>query len=100
MLSVVSNLAHQKPLDKLWLWLLFGVNEKLLSQHISGPITKYKLLYVSNWVAGLGLGLGVRDRERARHCLLVFDLAKVRDHLHRRATHFITNSILGMAPLV
>ena len=28
--------------------LLFGVNEKLLTQHISGPVTKYKLLYVSN----------------------------------------------------
>ena len=28
--------------------LLFGVNEKLLIQHISGPVTKYKLLYVSN----------------------------------------------------
>ena len=26
----------------------FGVNEKLLSQHISGPVTNYKLLYVSN----------------------------------------------------
>ena len=23
---------------------LFGVNEKLLTQHISGPVTKYKLL--------------------------------------------------------
>ena len=30
------------------LWLLFGVNEKLLTQHILGPVTKYKLLYVSN----------------------------------------------------
>ena len=27
------------------LGLLFGVNEKLLTQHISGPVTKYKLLY-------------------------------------------------------
>ena len=27
---------------------MFGVNEKLLTQHISGPVTKYKLLYVSN----------------------------------------------------
>ena len=25
-------------------WLLFGVNEKLLTQHILGPVTKYKLL--------------------------------------------------------
>ena len=25
-------------------WSLFGVNEKLLTQHISGPVTKYKLL--------------------------------------------------------
>ena len=24
--------------------LLLGVNEKLLTQHISGPVTKYKLL--------------------------------------------------------
>ena len=28
--------------------LLFGVNEKLLTQHISGLLTRYKLLYVSN----------------------------------------------------
>ena len=28
--------------------LLFGVNEKLLTQHISGLLTQYKLLYVSN----------------------------------------------------
>ena len=27
---------------------LFGVNEKLLTQHISGPVTKYELLYVNN----------------------------------------------------
>ena len=38
--------------------LLFGVNEKLLTQHISGPITKYKLFYVSN-------------QGRARHCHLL-----------------------------
>ena len=30
------------------LGLLFGVNEKLLTQHISGLLIKYKLLYVSN----------------------------------------------------
>ena len=28
--------------------LLVGVNEKMLTQHISGLVTKYKLLYVSN----------------------------------------------------
>ena len=28
--------------------MYFGVNEKLLTQHISVPVTKYKLLYVSN----------------------------------------------------
>ena len=28
--------------------LLFGVNEKLLTQHISGLVTKYKQLDVSN----------------------------------------------------
>ena len=44
-------------------WLLFGVNEELLTQHISGLATKYKLLYVSNQV-GQGLGLGLRIRAR------------------------------------
>ena len=29
-------------------WLLFGFNEKLLTQHIMGPATKHKLLEVSN----------------------------------------------------
>ena len=40
--------------------LLFGVNDKLLTQHILGPVTvtKYKLLYVSK----PGLGLRVRAR--------------------------------------
>ena len=44
--------------------LLLGVNEKLLTQHISGLVTKYKLLYVSNqaWV---------RVWARARHCHLL-----------------------------
>ena len=27
---------------------VFGVNEKWLTQHISGLLTRYKLLYVSN----------------------------------------------------
>ena len=40
--------------------------KKLLTQHISGPVTKYMLLYVSNrgrvgQGLRLGLGLGVRD---------------------------------------
>ena len=47
-------------------WLLFGVNKKLLTQHIWELVTKYKLLLVNNWV-GQGLGLGVR----ARHCYLL-----------------------------
>ena len=47
--------------------LLFGVNEKLLTQHISG-LTKYKLLYVSNQGR---LGLGLRVKARARHCHLL-----------------------------
>ena len=42
--------------------LLFGVNEKLLTQHISGPVTKYKLSYVSN----KGVGQGARVRARAK----------------------------------
>ena len=29
--------------------LLFGVNEKLLTQHISGPIAKYNLLPATSW---------------------------------------------------
>ena len=44
--------------------LLFGVNEKLLTQHISGLLTKYKLLYVSNQ-GRLGLGLGLRVKARS-----------------------------------
>ena len=43
--------------------LLFGVNEKLLTQHISGPVTKYKLLYVSNQGRARAR---VRARARAR----------------------------------
>ena len=42
--------------------LLFGVNEKLLTQHISGLVNKYKLLYVSNQG---------RAGARARHCHLL-----------------------------
>ena len=41
--------------------LLFGVNEKLLTQHISGPVTKYELLYVSNQSRA-----GARIRTRAK----------------------------------
>ena len=50
--------------------------EKMLTQLISGHVTKYKLLYVSNqgragsrvWARAK---LGVRDRARARHCHLL-----------------------------
>ena len=49
------------------IWLLFGVNEILLSQHISGLVTKYKLFYVSSQGRlGLGLGLGLRVRARGQ----------------------------------
>ena len=46
-------------------WLLLGVNKKLLTQHISAPVTRYKLLYVSNQGTARarawdGLGLRVR----------------------------------------
>ena len=41
----------------------FGVNEKLLTQHISGPVTKYKLLYVSNQGRAWA-------RVRARHIVI------------------------------
>ena len=52
--------------------LLFGVNEKLLTRHISGHVTKYKLLYVSNQGrAGARAWAGVRDRNRDRHCHLL-----------------------------
>ena len=43
---------------------LFGVNEKLLTQHISGPVTKYKLLSSTRVGQGLGLGLGLRVSAR------------------------------------
>ena len=44
--------------------LLFGVNEKLLTQHILGPVTKYKLCKSATRVGqglgpGVGLGLGL-----------------------------------------
>ena len=55
--------------------LLFGVNEKWLTQHILGPVTKYKLA-----TRGRALSVG---RVRAR-TLSFADLAKFRDHLHRR----------------
>ena len=49
---------------------LFGVNETLLTQHILGLVTKYKLMYVSNQGKA-----GARDlawvRARAKHCHLL-----------------------------
>ena len=39
--------------------LLFGVNEKLLTQHISGPIAKYNLLPATRVGQRLGQGLGL-----------------------------------------
>ena len=49
----------------MFVWLLFGVNEKLLTQHISGPITKYRLLYVSNQ-GRAGARAWTRVRARAK----------------------------------
>ena len=46
-------------------WLLFGVNEKLLTQHLSGLLTKYKLLYVSNQ-GRAGARAWARVRARAK----------------------------------
>ena len=50
--NTVSNflLLYKSPftLGLLFFRLLFGVNEKLLAQHILGLVTKCKLLYVSN----------------------------------------------------
>ena len=47
--------------------LLFGVNEKLLTQHISGLVTKYKLLYVSNQgKAGTRAWVRARAKGKAR----------------------------------
>ena len=45
--------------------LLFGVNEKLLTQHISGLLTKYKLLYGSNQ-GRVGARAWARVRARAK----------------------------------
>ena len=45
--------------------LLFGVNEKLLAQHISGLLTWYKLLYVSNQ-GRVGARAWARVRARAK----------------------------------
>ena len=50
--------------------MLFGINEKLLTQNISGPVTKYKLLYISNQ-GRAGARAWARVRARARHCHLL-----------------------------
>ena len=44
----MSMLSIQEFPDRGLQGLLCGVNKKLLTQHILGPLTKYKLLYVSN----------------------------------------------------
>ena len=41
----VGNIYRASEIDT---GCYFGVNEKLLTQHISGLVTKYKLLYVIN----------------------------------------------------
>ena len=69
---MVVTLADRHSLAILKEGLLYGINESLLTQHISGYVTKYKLLYVSN----LGR-VGVRAWARAR--------ARVRDRLRVRA---------------
>ena len=59
--------------------------KKLLTQHFSGLVTKYKLLYVSNRGVGQGLGLGLG----LGLDIVIYDLAKFRDHSHRRPTGII-----------
>ena len=44
----VVEFWHEMTLYICRYQLLFGVNEKLRAQHILGPVTRYKLLYVSN----------------------------------------------------
>ena len=48
MLLFYSKLVQLLFVDVVVIWLLFGVNDKMLTQHISGPAIKYKLWYVSN----------------------------------------------------
>ena len=58
--------------EPLLVGLLFGVNENLLTQHISGPVTSISYCKpVTRVGQRLGLGLGVRVRARARHCHLM-----------------------------
>ena len=46
--------------------LLFGVNEELFTQHISGLETKYKLFNVSNQGGRAGARAWARVRARAK----------------------------------
>ena len=62
---MLLQVSHYYPIMILSCRLLFGVNEKLLTQHISGPVTKYKLLYVSNQ-GRAGARAWARTRARAR----------------------------------
>ena len=61
----IPNLFSYCFVDVVVIWLLFGVNEKMLTQHISGPATKYKLLYVSNQHRA-GTRAWARVRSRAK----------------------------------
>ena len=55
-------MPNQKPRTrKSNMGCLFGVNEKFLTQHISGLVAKYKLFYVSNQGRA-----GARVRARAK----------------------------------
>ena len=63
---VVTFIALKAENIKIGQYWVAGVNEKLLTQHFSGLVTKYKLFYVSKqgragarFVLGLGLGLDI-----------------------------------------
>ena len=53
-------------MSKYRLTSILGINEKLLTQHIPGLVTNYKLLNVSNQGR-----TGARARARVRHCHLL-----------------------------
>ena len=70
--------SHQVVFFSLHFFWLFGVNEKLLTPHISGFVTKYISCCMSATRVGKGPGLGlvprgvrVRVRARARYCHLL-----------------------------
>ena len=63
--SLGISVCDKSVIDCLRNWLLFGVNENLLTQHITGPVTKYKMLKVSNQCRA-GARAWARVRSRAK----------------------------------